>query len=83
MKTFFTIPTDNGDKLISIDTSKELDKQRMFDFFKTFCNDLFWDLEMNEGFDVSLTRGIAGDWDLEVWGDNGVRTFESVEEISL
>ena len=83
MTTFFTIPTDNGNKLISIDTSKELDQRKMFDFFLTFCNDLFWELEINEGFKVWLTPVTNGDWLLEVKGDNGLRSFESVEEISL
>ena len=82
--TTFIIPTDKGNKLISLDTTKPLDKEKMFHLFLTRCDKLFWEIEMNEGFDVFCARSSFGrNWVLEVRGDNGVRSFESIEEISL
>jgi len=82
MKTFI-IPTDKGDKLISLDTSKPLDQEKMFHFFRTRCDKLFWEIDMNEKFDVFCARDFNRKWVLEVIGNHGIREFESIEEISL
>jgi hypothetical protein len=82
--TTFIIPTDKGNKLLNLDTDKPLDQSEMFEFFFVHCNKMFWEIDMDGKFNAWCGKSMfTGQWVLEVIGDNGVRNFDSIEEISL
>jgi len=78
----FIIPTNGTEKVLTIDIDN-WSEESLFNFVKEHCTELFWDCEINESFHCQIMEYSDGKFELTLSGDNGCRTFESVEAFCL
>jgi hypothetical protein len=80
----FIIPTNGTEKVLTIDIDSWSHKvgKTIMGFFRHHCTDICHDVEAYEGGSVSINNDY-GVYELKISGDNGCRTFESVETFCL
>jgi hypothetical protein len=76
MKTLFQMQ-GRGGRLVQVNLNQENIKEKLYYWLKEMHNEIFWDIEMQEGGSVELCNRIDGDI-IVFSGDNGIFEMEEV-----
>lgn len=66
-----------GGRLVQVNLNQENIKEKLYNWLKEKHNEIFWDIEMQEGGSVELYNRIDGDL-IIFSGDNGIFEMEEV-----
>ncbi len=66
-----------GGRLVQVNLNQENIKEKLYYWLKEMHNEIFWDIEMQEGGRVELYNRIDGNL-IIFYGDNGIFEMEEV-----
>jgi len=64
-------------RLVQVDLDQKNIDEKLFNWLEEWHNEIFWDLEMNDGGKVDIYKGTDG-FTITFSGDNGIFEMEEV-----